>query len=116
MLVVDDDLDLALMLARVVSHFGHTAVACADATQAIEEHSLRRFDAVITDYLMLPDGIAVLEAFEHTDAYRILLTASYATIEISNAVRQGTIHEVVTKPATIADLRLALSHAAEGLR
>jgi CheY-like chemotaxis protein len=100
------------MLARIVAHLGHTAVACSDTAEAIEKHALGRFDAVFADYLMSPDdGIAVLGAFEHADAYRILLTASYATVEMGDALRRGTIHEVVAKPATIADLRLVLSHA-----
>jgi len=100
------------MLARVVAYFGHTAVACSDTSEAIEKHALRRFDAVISDYMMSPiDGIAVLAAFAHTDTYRILLTASYATSEMSNGLASGVIHTVLTKPATLADLSRVLSEA-----
>lgn len=112
-LVVDDDADIAEMLARVVTYLGHTAVACANTTQAIEQFALAHFDVVIADYLMTPDdGIAVLTAFVPCNAYRVLLTASYTTVEMSEALEEGVVHDIVQKPASLADLSRVLSSAA----
>ncbi len=108
-LVVDDDGDIAAMLARVVAHLGHRAVTCTNPTEAIEVHSFDYFDAVVSDFMMHPDGIEVLRAFTGQSCKRVLLTASYGTAEIRNALLDGTVHVVLTKPATIAELRNALS-------
>ena len=108
-LVVDDDADIAVMLARIVTHLGHSVEACSNPTEAIEKLSLLHFDAVISDYMMNPNGVEVLRAFPR--AWSILLTASYANTEISAALRAGVVHLVLTKPASLSDLRHALDAA-----
>jgi two-component system, NtrC family, response regulator HydG len=106
-LVVDDDADIAEMLVRIIIRLKHHAVACSDPLQAINVYSLLRFDVVISDYMMQPkDGIDVLTSFP--DALKVLLTASYSTPEIFSALRSGVIDRVLTKPATLADLRSLL--------
>ena len=68
---------------------------------------------VVDDYRMIPDGITVLRAFraENPDCYRILLTASYATIEIRDAMLADDVHMVLSKPVTLQEFRSALSVA-----
>lgn len=112
-LLIDDDAEIAEMLARIVRWLGHQAVTCSDPMQAIDEHSIGpAFDVVFADYMMHPDGVEVLATFENTNSYRVLLTASYATKEISAALTAGVIHQVLTKPATIVDLKTCFVLAA----
>ncbi len=111
-LVVDDDADIAAMLGRIVSALGHQAEACSDPTEAIEQHAFRHYDIVLSDFMMNPNGIEVLRAFEHTNCYRVLITASYGTCEISAALLSGVVHAVLTKPAVLSDLRRVLAAAA----
>lgn len=93
------------MLVRIITYLGHEAEACSDPTYAIEHHALWHFDMVLSDYMMKPDGLQVLAAFN--TSYRVLLTASYGTSEISDALRVGVVHLVLTKPANLADLKAA---------
>ena len=111
-LVVDDDADIALMLARIFTHLGHQSEACSDAAEALEKALISSFDIVLADYIMSPNGVAVLSAFEPTNCFRVLITASYITVEVQEALAAGIIHEVLMKPATLADLRHVLCAAA----
>lgn len=108
-LVVDDDADVAVMITRIVTHLGHQAKACANATEAIQEAAFCRFDVVLADFMMVPDGIAVLSSFVGCSTYRILLTASYATVEIRDAMLNNVVHVLLPKPATIRELRAAIN-------
>jgi CheY-like chemotaxis protein len=122
-LIVDDDGDIAAMMARIVTFLGHEAVACSDARQAVDRLGMcgacsaprgcaGRFDVVIADYRMVPDGIAVLKAYVTDSLHRILFTASsYATPEVRAAMMDDIIHVVLTKPATIAEIRFAIDAA-----
>lgn len=114
-LVIDDDADIAQMLVRIVAKLGHDAEACTDPLEAIEYHSLRFFDVVISDYMMNPNGVEVLRAFEGQDCMRVLLTASYTNSEMSRALLSGAVHLVLTKPAILADLRSVFRHAETSL-
>ena len=100
------------MLARIVTRLGHEAESCTDAAEAQQKGLLGGYDVILSDYVMNPNGIEVLRAFEHHDCYRVLLTASYATSEISDALLHGVIHVVLTKPAILSDLRSVLCAAA----
>lgn len=99
------------MLARIITKLGHRTDACADPLEAIEQYTFRNYDLVISDYMMNPDGIAVLRAFEGHRCLRVLLTASYTNHEMSDALRSGVVHLVLTKPATLDDFRRVISYA-----
>jgi CheY-like chemotaxis protein len=119
---VDNDADIAVMLARILTHLGHDAVACSEPAKAIEKLGFCGgctaprgcsgvFDVVLADYLMEPDGITLLKAYEGIARHRILITASYATVEIRNAMLDEIVHVVLTKPATIAEIKFAIDAA-----
>ena len=59
-LVVDDEPDVRLLLAREIGERGHEVVAVADSDQAIEEMDRGNFDVVHTDIKMpRMDGMAL---------------------------------------------------------
>ena len=51
-LVVDDEEDVRLLLAREISDRGHGVVLAADSAQAVEEMGRGDFDVVLTDIRM----------------------------------------------------------------
>ena len=110
-LVVDDDEDIALMLVRILTRLGHQAECCSEPATAIQQSLFESYDIVMADYVMGPyTGLDVLRAYNLS--FRVLLTASYNTTKISDALRDGVVHMVLTKPATLADLSRVLYAAA----
>lgn len=103
------------MLALMVTKLGHSAEACSEPTEAIQKHALGMlsgvYGLVICDYLMWPDGLKVLEEFVPTGAYRVLLTGSHLSHDMSRALAAGTIHEVLQKPVSLAELSRVLDCA-----
>ena len=66
-LVVDDEPDVRLLLAREISDQGHEVVVVADSAQAIEEMGRGDFDVVLTDIRMPGmDGMALTEWIKRT--------------------------------------------------
>ena len=114
--MVDDDADIAAMLALMVTKLGHSAEACSEPLEAIQKHPLNMlsgyYGLVICDYLMWPDGLKVLEEFAASGAYRVLLTGSHLSPEMSRALASGTVHEVIQKPMSLAELSRVLVRAA----
>lgn len=112
-LVVDDDSSIAKLLERILAHLGHEADPCTDSASALQKLANSRYDCVMCDYMLdgpgTPNGITVL-AQSH-DSLRILFTASYLTSDVSDALRNGVVHYVLRKPATIAEIKSLLDAA-----
>ena len=82
-LVVEDEPDVRLLLAREISDKGHEVVAVTDSAQAIEEMGRGKFDVVLTDVRMPGmDGMALTEWIKRTrpDTNVIVMTG-YVSIE-----------------------------------
>ncbi len=105
-LVVDDEADVRLLLAREISDRGHEVVAAADSAQAMEEMGQANFDVVLTDIRMPGmDGLGLTEWIERTrpDTKVIVMTA-FASLEIAaTAVRLGAF-DFLMKPFGEMDL------------
>ncbi len=66
-LVVDDEADVRLLLAREISDRGHEVVVAADSAQAMEEMGRGDVDVVLTDIRMPGmDGIELTEWIKST--------------------------------------------------
>ncbi len=105
-LVVDDDPNVRLLLAREISDRGHKVVAAADSAQAIEEMDRGDFEVVLTDIRMPGmDGMGLTEWIKRTrpDTEVIVMTA-FASLEIAaTAVRLGAF-DFLMKPFGEMDL------------
>ncbi|MDP2340423.1 MAG: sigma-54 dependent transcriptional regulator [Deltaproteobacteria bacterium] len=112
-LVVDDNLAMARMLADGLADQGHEGVPVASGKRAIELLSSEPFDAVITD-LRIPDadGMEVLAASRRSDATRpvIIMTAFSAVDSAVDSIRQGAYH-YLTKPFKADELHIFLARA-----
>ncbi len=91
-LVVDDEPNVRLLLAREIGDRGHEVVAVSDGAQAMEEMGRGNFDVVLTD-LRMPgmDGMGLTAWIKRTrpDTNVIVMTG-YGSLETANrAVRLG---------------------------
>jgi len=107
-LVVDDDAPLRDMLARSFSREGHTVVAVADGTSALNEAERSSFDVILLD-VALGQGPAGHEVCRELRARRnvvpvIMLTALDSEADIVLGLEAGA-DDYVTKPFGVAELR-----------
>ncbi len=112
-LVVDDELEMAAMVADELADRGYTAVALRFAREALERMKQEAFDALITD-LRMPDidGLTLLRASRALDPSRpvIVMTGHMAIDTALEAVNQGAFHYVI-KPFSLAHLAELLESA-----
>ncbi len=117
-LVVDDDLAMAEMLADGLEERGYDAVPCASATEAAARLENEAFDALVTD-LRMPsiDGMGLLARSRRAAPERpVVVMTGYGAIETAvDAIRQGAYH-YMTKPFSIDELELFLRRALDELR
>jgi DNA-binding NtrC family response regulator len=99
-LVVDDELEMAAMIADEFGDRGYSAVALGSGREAIERLTHEHFDAVVTD-LRMPDvdGMELLRASRALDPTRpvIVMTGHGAIDTALEASSQGAFH-YLTKP------------------
>jgi two-component system KDP operon response regulator KdpE len=115
-LVVEDDRETRLVLARELAGAGFRVVEAEDARAALERFAARRPALVLLD-LGLPDidGLAVIRAIRREASTPILiLSGRFEEREKVEALERGA-DDYVTKPFGIAELRarirVALRHA-----
>lgn len=110
-LVVDDDVAIAQMVARVVHFLGHHPVICTDTFDAILHHR-RGHRAAVVDYLMPRfDGLELLASIQEVEptCRRILLTAAPGEAPVREAVASGLVQRVIAKPPSLFDMEQALA-------
>jgi len=114
-LVVDDEVRTAQMLADQLQDAGHEARALSNGEGAIKAIEQEPFDVVITDLKMAPvDGLAVLEAVKRLspDTEVVLMTA-YGSVETAvPAMKQGA-YDYLGKPFGLDEAVLLLDRIGE---
>ncbi len=82
-LVVDDETDVRLLLAREIRDRGHEVVAAVDGAQAMAEMGRGDFDVVLTDIRMPGmDGMGLTEWIKRTRPDTdVIVMAGYTSIE-----------------------------------
>jgi DNA-binding NtrC family response regulator len=105
-LVVDDEFEMAAMIADELGDHGYTAVALRLSTEALQRLQDESFDALVTD-LRMPgiDGLALLRASRALDPSRpvIVMTGHMAIDTALEAVNQGAFHYII-KPFSLSHL------------
>lgn len=114
-LIAEDDEPLRALVARALLENGHDVVTAADGGAALEalarEHG--RFDLLLTDIKMpVMDGItlALATARDHPDV-TILLMTGYADQRERAHGLDALIHDVITKPLSVATIRATVDEA-----
>ena len=82
-LIVDDEADLRLLLAREIGDRGYEVVAAVDGAQAMEEMGRGDFDVVLTDVRMPGmDGMSLTKWIKRTRPDTgVIVMAGYTSIE-----------------------------------
>ena len=113
-LIVDNDPELAKVLALRLSHAGHFCVTANSAAQALSEWQQRSFDIVVSD-LNMPggDGIALAEALQRSEIVPIIFITGYSPDHVGTQDLNlpGRVPRVILKPFAIEALVDAMHDA-----
>ena len=114
-LIAEDEQALCAMCARGLAMDGHEVKTAADGGAALDllNHDAGRFDLLLTDIRMpIMDGIALsLAAARDFPDLTILLMTGYADQRERAHGLDAIIHDVLTKPFSVATLRAAAAEA-----
>jgi CheY-like chemotaxis protein len=114
-LIAEDEDSLRSLVARALMQDGHDVVTSADGGEALDSLTREkgRFDLLLTDIRMpVMDGIALaLAASRDYPALTILLMTGYADQRERASGLSALIHDVITKPFSLADIRGAVNAA-----
>ena len=115
-LVVDDDPEITTVVSKLTENMGLQPIPHTDPREAAKETN---FDLLITDFMM-PNlsGIELIRILRKTtpDAVRIMITAASDFKVAMQAVNDGEVFRLVSKPWHIAELRAVIEQALEYLR
>jgi len=119
-LIAEDDESVRCLVARALLENGHDVVTAADGGAALETLTRERgrFDLLLADVKMpVMDGIALAlaAARDHPDM-AILLMTGYADQRERAHGLDALIHDVITKPLSVADIRAAVDGALASAR
>src|SRR3954467_5461169 len=108
------------LVARAIAMDGHEIVTAEDGAEALEilTRENGRFDLLLTDIKMpVMDGIALaLAAARDFPKLTILLMTGYADQRERAYGLEALIHDVITKPLSVAGLRNAVDGALAAVR
>jgi len=114
-LIADDEDSMRQLVARAIAMDGHQTVTAQDGAEALEILTRERgaFDLLLTDIQMpVMDGIALaLSAARDFPDLTILLMTGYADQRERASNLNALVHDVVTKPFSVADIRTAVADA-----
>ncbi|WP_166299376.1 MULTISPECIES: response regulator [unclassified Bradyrhizobium] len=114
-LIADDEDSMRSLVARAIAMDGHETVTAQDGAEALEmlTRDEGAFDLLLTDIQMpVMDGIALaLTAARDFPELKILLMTGFAHQRERASGLEAIVHDVVTKPFSIADIRTAVADA-----
>lgn len=114
-LIADDEDSMRQLVARAIAMDGHEIVTAQDGAEALEILTREdgAFDLLLTDIQMpVMDGIALaLSAARDFPQLTILLMTGFADQRERASNLSALVHDVVTKPFSVADIRTAVADA-----
>ncbi|WP_158669247.1 response regulator [Bradyrhizobium guangdongense] len=114
-LIADDEDSMRTLVARAIAMDGHETVTAQDGAEALEILAREdgAFDLLLTDIQMpVMDGIALaLSAARDFPDLTILLMTGFADQRERALNLNALVHDVVTKPFSVADIRTAIADA-----
>ena len=115
LLIAEDEASLRALVARALMEDGHDVHLAADGAEAIDalHRDGGRFDLLLSDIKMpVMDGIALaLAAARDFPELKILLMTGFADQRERASGLNAIVHDVVTKPFSVHDIRTAVADA-----
>src|SRR4030088_889146 len=112
-LIADDEDSMRTLVARAIAMDGHATVIAEDGAEALDilVREQGAFDLLLTDIQMpVMDGIALALARDFPDLTILLMTGFADQRERAHGLN-AIVHDVVTKPFSVADIRTAVAAA-----
>ncbi|MBR0965319.1 response regulator [Bradyrhizobium diazoefficiens] len=114
-LIADDEDSMRQLVARAIAMDGHETVTAQDGAEALEILTRENgaFDLLLTDIQMpVMDGIALaLSVARDFPDLTILMMTGFANQRERASNLNALVHDVVTKPFSVADIRTAVADA-----
>ena len=114
-LIADDEESIRNLVARALRQDGHDVISANDGAEALDVLVREKgaFELLLTDIRMpVMDGIALaLAAARDHPAVTILLMTGYADQRERAHGLDALIHDVLTKPFSLATMRAAVDEA-----
>ena len=114
-LIADDEDSMRQLVARAIAMDGHEVVTAQDGAEALDilVREDGAFDLLLTDIQMpVMDGIALaLATARDFPGLTILLMTGYADQRERASNLNAIVHDVITKPFSVADIRTAVADA-----
>jgi CheY-like chemotaxis protein len=114
-LIADDEASMRALVARAIAMDGHDTVTAQDGAEALEilTRDGGAFDLLLTDIQMpIMDGIALaLSVARDFPKLKILLMTGFADQRERASNLNAIVHDVITKPFSVADIRTAVADA-----
>jgi CheY-like chemotaxis protein len=114
-LIADDEASMRALVARAIAMDGHDTVTAQDGAEALEilTRDSGAFDLLLTDIQMpIMDGIALaLSVARDFPKLKILLMTGFADQRERASNLNAIVHDVITKPFSVADIRTAVADA-----
>ncbi len=105
-LIVDDEANVRLLLAREIEERGHEVVVAADSAQAMEEMGRGNFDVVLTDIRMPGmDGMELTKWIKRTrPETEVIVMTGYGSLETANRAVSLGAFDYLQKPFREIDM------------
>ena len=114
-LIADDEESMRTLVARAIAMDGHETVTAEDGAEALEILTRENgaIDLLLTDIQMpVMDGVALaLAAARDYPRLIILLMTGFADQRERASGLDAIVHNVITKPFAVADIRTAVADA-----
>ena len=114
-LIADDEESMRALVARAIAMDGHEIVTAEDGAEALDilTRDNGAFDLLLTDIQMpVMDGIALaLAVARDYPRLVILLMTGFADQRERASGLDAIVHDVITKPFAVADIRTAVADA-----
>ena len=114
-LIADDEESMRSLVARAIAMDGHDIVTAQDGAEALDilTETNDTFDLLLTDIKMpIMDGIALaLAVARDFPDLTILLMTGFADQRERASGLNAIVHDVVTKPFSVAGIRTAVADA-----
>jgi CheY-like chemotaxis protein len=106
---------MRLLVARAIAMDGHEIVTAEDGAEALEilNRDNGAFDLLLTDIKMpVMDGIALaLAVARDFPRLTVLMMTGFADQRERASGLEAIVHDVITKPFAVADIRTAVADA-----
>ena len=112
-LVAEDEPSVGQLVTRALGHFGHEVTLVEDGGAALDALGHASFDLLLTDIVMpVMDGIALaLAVAADHPGLRVLMMTGFAAEKQRAHNLDVLIHDVLSKPFTLDQLRGAVTSA-----